>query len=126
MVRSLACRGLGSLGYAVLEASSGVQALRIITEAARPVHLVISDVVMPEMGGRELGQRLSLLEPNLPILYMSGYTGEDVVRRGLLEAGSPFLQKPFSTDALGRQAREMLDAAAAGNPPGRARAETPT
>jgi two-component system cell cycle sensor histidine kinase/response regulator CckA len=114
MVRSLACRGLRTLGYTVLEASNGIQALRTIAERSRPIHLVVSDVVMPEMGGRELGQRLSLLEPHLPVLYMSGYTGEDVVRRGLLDAGSPFLQKPFSADALGRKTREMLDAASAG------------
>ena len=125
MVRSLACRGLRSLGYSVLEATNGTQALRIIAEAAQPIHLVVSDVVMPEMGGRELGQRLSLLEPNLPILYMSGYTGEDVVRRGLLEAGAPFLQKPFSTDALGRKSRSMLDSDRPGRQPARANAGTP-
>ena len=113
MVRSLACRSLRSLGYTVLEAQQGNQALRVILERPQPIHLVVSDVVMPEMGGRELGQRMSLIEPRLPILYMSGYTGEDVVRRGLLEAGSPFLQKPFSADALGRKVREMLDQVAA-------------
>ena len=124
MVRSLACRGLRSLGYTVLEAANGSQALRIIAERARPIHLVVSDVVMPEVGGRELGQRLSLVEPGLPILYMSGYTGEDVVRRGLLEAGSPFLQKPFNNEALGRKAREMLDAAAAASAQPQVKAET--
>jgi CheY-like chemotaxis protein len=113
MVRALACRSLRSLGYTVLEATNGKQALRALIERSQPIHLVVSDVVMPEMGGRELGQRMSLLEPKLPILYMSGYTGEDVVRRGLLEAGSPFLQKPFSAEALGRKARDMLDQLAA-------------
>jgi CheY-like chemotaxis protein len=107
-----------------VEAVNGIQALRMIAEGAHPIHLVVSDVVMPEMGGRELGQRLSLLEPGLPVLYMSGYTGEDVVRRGLLEAGSPFLQKPFSTEALGRKTREMLDAAA-GAEQARLKAKTP-
>ena len=97
----------------------------LIAEGARPIHLVVSDVVMPEMGGRELGQRLSLLEPTLQILYMSGYTGEDVVRRGLLEAGSPFLQKPFSTEALGRKSREMLDAPIAATRQARLKAQTP-
>jgi PAS domain S-box-containing protein len=112
MVRSLACRGLRALGYTLLEAGNGTQALRILAERAMEIDLVVSDVVMPEMGGRELGQRLQLLEPALPILFMSGYTGEDVIRRGLLEAGSPFLQKPFSTDALARKVREMLDGVA--------------
>ena len=124
MVRSLACRGLRSLGYTVLEATNGKEALRSISERSVPIHLVVSDVVMPGMGGRELGQRLSLLEPHLPLLYMSGYTGEDVVRRGLLEAGSPFLQKPFITEALGRKVREMLDHRAAGAAP-RSGAEAP-
>jgi two-component system cell cycle sensor histidine kinase/response regulator CckA len=126
MVRLLSCRGLRSLGYTVLEATNGTQALRLIAESSRPIHLVVSDVVMPEMGGREMGQRLSLLEPALPILYMSGYTGEDVVRRGLLEAGAPFLQKPFSTEALARKTREMLDAISAAAPPARSKAETST
>ena len=116
MVRSLACRSLLSLGYTVLEANNGTQALRAIMERSQPIHLVVSDVVMPEMGGRELGQRMCLIDPRLPILYMSGYTGEDVVRRGLLEAGSPFLQKPFSAEALGRKVREMLDHLEASRP----------
>jgi PAS domain S-box-containing protein len=116
MVRTLACRSLRALGYTVLEVANGNQALRAIMERTQPIHLVVSDVVMPEMGGRELGQRLSLVVPGLPVLYMSGYTGEDVVRRGLLEAGSPFLQKPFSTEALGQKVREMLDALAASHP----------
>ena len=117
MVRTLACRSLRALGYTVLEVANGNQALRAIMERTQPIHLVVSDVVMPEMGGRELGQRMSLVVPGLPVLYMSGYTGEDVVRRGLLEAGSPFLQKPFSTEALGQKVREMLDALAASHPP---------
>ena len=116
VVRSLACRGLRFLGYSVLEAENGLQALRCLAESARPIDLVISDVVMPGMSGRELGQRLFLLDPQLPVLYMSGYTGEDVVRRGLLDAEAPFLQKPFSTEDLGRKAREMLDQRAAFRP----------
>jgi PAS domain S-box-containing protein len=113
MVRSLACRALRSLGYSVLEAGNGLQALRCIAESSRSIDLVLSDVVMPEMGGRELGQRLSLFEPQLPVLYMSGYTGEDIIRRGLLDATAPFQQKPFTTESLGRKVREMLDQRAA-------------
>jgi two-component system cell cycle sensor histidine kinase/response regulator CckA len=75
------------------------------------VALVISDVVMPEMGGRELGRRLASLRPSLPVLYISGYTGEDVTQRGLLEPGAPFQQKPFAPEELARKVREMLDAA---------------
>jgi two-component system, cell cycle sensor histidine kinase and response regulator CckA len=113
MVRSLACRGLRTLGYTVLEAANGLQAIHCINEGGRSIDLVISDVVMPEMGGRELGQRLSLLDPTLPVLYMSGYTGEDVVRRGLLDPDAAFQQKPFTTEGLGRKVREMLDQRAA-------------
>jgi PAS domain S-box-containing protein len=116
MVRSLACRGLRSLGYTLLEAANGTQALRCLSQLKQPVQLVISDVVMPEMGGRDLGQRLALLHPELPVLYTSGYTGEDVVRRGLLDAGVPFLQKPFTTETLARKVREMLDQPPQKNP----------
>jgi CheY-like chemotaxis protein len=73
------------------------------------IDLVVSDVVMPEVGGRELAARLALLEPALPVLYMSGYTGEDVVQRGLMDAGAPFQQKPFTSDGLARAVRELLD-----------------
>ena len=72
--------------------------------------LVISDVVMPEMGGRELGRAWPSLEPALPVLYISGYTGDDVMQRGLLEPGAPFQQKPFAPEELARKVREMLDA----------------
>jgi two-component system cell cycle sensor histidine kinase/response regulator CckA len=109
VVRKLACRGLRDHGYNVVEASNGAQALRYIREHPQAVDLVISDVVMPEVGGRELGQRLATLDPDLPILYMSGYTGEDVVQRGLLDPGAPFQQKPFTPAGLALKVRQMLD-----------------
>ena len=109
MVRSLASRGLRDQGYQVIEAANGSLALRILQESPR-VDLVISDVVMPEMGGRELGRQLAQLDPSLPVLYMSGYTGEDVIQRGLLDPGSLFQRKPFSPDELARKVREILDA----------------
>ena len=83
--------------------------MRYVREHPETVDLVISDVVMPEMGGRELGQSLASTDPGLPILYMSGYTGEDVVQRGLLDAGSPFQQKPFTPAGLAIKVRSMLD-----------------
>jgi CheY-like chemotaxis protein len=67
---------------------------------------------MPEMGGRELARRLAALRPSLPVLFISGYTGEDVIQRGLLDPGATFLQKPFTPDGLARKVREMLDATA--------------
>jgi PAS domain S-box-containing protein len=115
MVRELASRGLREHGYTVIEARHGVDALRQL-EFRSEVDLVISDVVMPEMGGRELGRRLASLRPSLPVLYMSGYTGEDVTERGLLEPGAPFQQKPFAPEELARAVREMLDAARARAP----------
>ncbi|MGZ8398739.1 MAG: PAS domain S-box protein [Gemmatimonadales bacterium] len=110
VVRNLACRGLREHGYSVLEARNGVQALQYIEQNLGTIDLVISDVVMPEMGGREFGESLSRVEPALPVLFMSGYTGEDVVQRGLLEPGAPFQQKPFTPAGLAIKIRAMLDA----------------
>jgi two-component system cell cycle sensor histidine kinase/response regulator CckA len=109
VVRNLASRGLTDHGYAVVQAKNGAEALHYVQEHPGTVDLVISDVVMPEMGGREFGRHLALFEPELPILYMSGYTGEDVVQRGLLDPGAPFQQKPFTPVTLAAKVRAMLD-----------------
>jgi two-component system, cell cycle sensor histidine kinase and response regulator CckA len=109
VVRNLAIRGLRDHGYTVIEARNGVEALDYLKRYPGSIDLAICDVVMPEMGGREFGQRLALLEPDLPILFMSGYTGEDVVQRGLLDPGSPFQQKPFTPGTLATKVRSMLD-----------------
>jgi two-component system, cell cycle sensor histidine kinase and response regulator CckA len=109
VVRNLAARGLRDQGYSVVEARDGVQALQFIEQHLGAIDLVISDVVMPGMGGREFGQQLARLEPTLPVLFMSGYTGEDVVQRGLLEPGAPFQQKPFTPASLAVKVRAMLD-----------------
>ena len=109
VVRALACRGLREQGYTVVEARHGREALERVSEGRHAIDLVISDVVMPELSGRELGARLAALRPELPILYMSGYTGDDVIQRGLLEPGVPFQQKPFTPEGLARKVRVMLD-----------------
>jgi PAS domain S-box-containing protein len=109
VVRSMACRGLREHGYTVLEARNGAEALALVEENPGSIHLVVSDVVMPEVGGRELAARLIVLDPTLPVLYISGYTGEDVVQRGLMDADAPFQQKPFTPDGLARSVRELLD-----------------
>jgi CheY-like chemotaxis protein len=114
LVRALASRSLRERGYRVVEARQGVDALRQLEEAPSGVDLVITDVVMPEMGGRELARRLAALRPSLPVLFISGYTGEDVIQRGLLDPGAPFQQKPFTPDGLARKVREMLDTVPAG------------
>jgi CheY-like chemotaxis protein len=93
-----------------VEARTSGEALAYVQENPSGVHLVLSDVVMPAMGGRELSQRLARVAPALPVLFMSGYTGEDVVQRGLLDASAPFEQKPFSPEGLARKVREILDA----------------
>ena len=113
VVRALACRGLREQGYTVLEAKHGLEALERVERDRAPIDLVISDVVMPELSGRELGTRLAVLRPQLLVLYMSGYTGDDVIQRGLLEPGVPFQQKPFTPEGLARKVREMLDSRAA-------------
>jgi PAS domain S-box-containing protein len=113
LVRSLACRALREHGYSVLEARHGADAIRQLQSRPSGIDLVITDVVMPEMGGRELGRRLKAMRPSLPVLFMSGYTGEDVIQRGLMDADAPFQQKPFAPDGLARKVRAMLDEARA-------------
>jgi CheY-like chemotaxis protein len=109
IVRHLASRGLRDHGYTVIDAKNGADAFQYIQEHPGTVDLVLSDVVMPEMGGRELAQSLALSDPDLPILFMSGYTGDDVVQRGLLDPGAPFQQKPFTPAALALKVRSLLD-----------------
>ncbi len=113
VVLALACRCLRERGYSVLEARTGREALERLDRDHR-IDLIISDVVMPDLGGRELGSRLAALRPDLSILYMSGYTGDYVIQRGLLEPGVPFQQKPFTAESLVRTVRELLDRRDAG------------
>ncbi len=109
VVRLLASRGLREHGYRVVEARNGAEALAYLEAHPGTVDLVISDVVMPEVGGRELGRRVARLDRGVPVLYISGYTGDDVIQRGLLDPGAPFQQKPFTPMTLARTVREMLD-----------------
>jgi two-component system, cell cycle sensor histidine kinase and response regulator CckA len=109
-VRRMAGRALTAQGYSVLEAEHGADALEVLARADGPVDLVLTDVVMPILNGRELAERLAAERPQLRILFMSGYTDDDVVRRGLLDPGAPFLQKPFVPADLARKVREVLDA----------------
>ena len=108
-VRRMAGRALAAQGYTVLEAENGAEALAILARTEGPVDLVVTDVVMPILNGRELSERLAAERPGLPVLFMSGYTDDDVIRRGLLDPGAPFLQKPFMAVDLGRKVREVLD-----------------
>jgi two-component system cell cycle sensor histidine kinase/response regulator CckA len=107
MVRGLTVRTLSDLGYHCLEADSAAEALALIDAGVEP-DLVITDVVMPEISGAVLGERLALLRPRLLVLYTSGFSDEDVIGRGLLRTGRPFLQKPFAPAELARKVREVL------------------
>ena len=108
-VREVVREILEMSGYHILEARNGAEALEISQRHEGPIHLMVTDVVMPQMSGRELAQRLAPLRPEMRVLYMSGYTDDAIVRLGVLEAGTAFLSKPFTPDALGAKVREVLD-----------------
>ena len=109
-VRKLAVQVLKQQGYAVFEASHGEEAMKVAQEHAEEgIDLLLTDVVMPGMSGRELAQKLGFLLPKMKVLYMSGYTDDAIVRHGVLEGGVNYLQKPFTLDSLARKVREVLD-----------------
>jgi two-component system cell cycle sensor histidine kinase/response regulator CckA len=108
-VRALACRILRGGGYEVLEAADGIEAVRISEEHSGEIKLVLTDVIMPGMGGKDLIARLRTARPNIKALYVSGYTDNSIVHHGMLESGVAFLQKPFTSDRLARKIREVLD-----------------
>lgn len=108
-VRRLTQRILLDAGYKVLAARSGPEALEMMDSAGRAVDLVLTDVVMPELGGRELVDRLRLVSPDIAAIYMSGYTDDDMLRRGMLDPSMEFLQKPFTAAALTKLLRTVLD-----------------
>ena len=108
-LRALTRQALEEHGYLVLEARHGREALEMARTHGGPIHLLVTDVVMPELGGRPLAEQLPLLHHGLRVLFMSGYTTDTVVRHGVLEAGIAFLQKPFTVEALTRKVREALD-----------------
>jgi CheY-like chemotaxis protein len=106
-VRRLACRMLTWTGYQALEASHGREAIATIEQHAGGVHLVLTDIKMPGMNGRELGRHVEQRWPGKPILYMSGFASE-VFEGGLLEPGAPFLSKPFTQEDLAQKVRGLL------------------
>jgi two-component system cell cycle sensor histidine kinase/response regulator CckA len=109
-VRSLTREVLEKYGYRVLEAANGEEALKVAEQHEGPLHLLLSDVVMPRMGGPELAQALLAKRPSVKVLYMSGYTDHPMVRRGVVNAGVAFLQKPFTPTVLVSRVREVLEA----------------
>jgi two-component system, cell cycle sensor histidine kinase and response regulator CckA len=109
VVRRLARLALEMQGYAVLEVSSGADALRAAEGHAGPIHLLVTDVVMPDLGGRELANAVRARRQGVKVLFMSGYTDDAVVRYGVSEDGDAFLQKPFTPLVLARKVRAVLD-----------------
>src|SRR5205823_5667963 len=108
-VRALAHRILRSSGYNVLDARHGEEALEVAGRYEGKIDLLLTDVVMPQLGGRRLAECLKPLRPDVKALYMSGYTDDAVIRHGILEAETAFIQKPFSPRTLLSKVREVLD-----------------
>ena len=107
-LRDLVCRTLRAEGYQTLEAAHGGEALEIVESGPDTIDLVVTDVVMPGMDGRELGRRLARSRPTLPILYMSAYEVNDIFQRGSQRGSAPFLQKPFPRDGLISSVEQLL------------------
>ncbi|PYV38761.1 MAG: histidine kinase [Acidobacteria bacterium] len=109
VVRQIARVFLERRGYKVLEATHGGEGLTLCKKHQEPIDLLLTDIVMPEMGGRELAEQAKLLHPEMRVLFMSGYTDDILIREGIKLQGTPFLQKPFALQALARMVREVLD-----------------
>jgi two-component system, cell cycle sensor histidine kinase and response regulator CckA len=108
-LRVLTRRILESAGYTVIEAANGTDALAALEAHDGVVHLLLTDVVMPKMNGRELAGRVAALRPGIKVIFASGYTDDAILRHGVLDAGSPFISKPYTPTELKRRVREVLD-----------------
>lgn len=108
-VKEFACRVLNEYGYNTICASNGEQALNLLKETTEKIDLVITDLIMPKMSGKELAEKLISLSPNIKILFASGYTDNHIVHSGVLEEGINFIQKPYSAKALVGKVRQVLD-----------------
>jgi CheY-like chemotaxis protein len=108
MVRDLFRDILVEAGYRVLEAPSGVDALDLVARHPEPIHLMVTDVIMPGMGGGELVRRMAEVRPEVKVLYVSGYNDDVLVRRGVIDSGVSFLQKPCMPDELTSLVRSIL------------------
>lgn len=109
LVRELSKKILENCGYKVVEATDGTEALALCMRPEHRFDLLVTDVVMPKMSGRQLVQNLETVRPDLKVLFMSGYTDDSIVRHGVIESGQHFIQKPFTFNAFAGKVREMLD-----------------
>lgn len=109
-LRNLGRKILELQGYKILDAENGIEALKVSEEYEGQIHLMLTDVVMPKMGGRELEERLHPVRPEMKVVYMSGYPDETIVHHGVVKPGIEFLQKPLGSESLKRKIREVLDA----------------
>jgi CheY-like chemotaxis protein len=108
-LRKLACKVLQQHGYRILEAQNGEEALQVCEEHDDVIHLLVTDVVMPAISGRELAHRMQTLQPEIKVIYMSGYPDKTISHYGVLEPGMNFIEKPFSPERLVHKVREVLD-----------------
>jgi len=122
-VRQLAAAMLRRQGYRVIEAEDGAEALSIAERHEGPIEMLVTDVVMPQMNGCQLAQRLQSTRPTMKVLYVSGYADSALLPAGIVRNGLPILEKPFTTDELARGVRELLDQDSAVLPPGKCRSD---
>ena len=108
-VRNLTSRILRGRGYTVLEASNGKEAMNVIREHGKNIHLIVTDVVMPGMSGKDLVSQLKMAQPSIKALYVSGYADNAIVNHGMLDSNVAFLQKPFTVESLARKVREVIN-----------------
>lgn len=108
-LRTLICETLERFGYRVLLAADGKEAVRLSEQCNGPIHLLIADVVMPRMSGREVAEHVTVARPKIEVLYVSGYTDDAIIQRGAIGPGKAFLQKPFTPAALARKVRQILE-----------------
>ena len=108
MVRRLAARMLLQLGYKVLEARDGHEAVKLLQRGPQRIAVVLTDLAMPGIGGRRLGETIASCWPQVQVLYMSGFPAQRMVNEGALDPSHPFIQKPFTSEQLGRKVRDLL------------------
>jgi len=109
-VRTVARSILRGAGYVVLDVSNGGEALLVCEQHEAKIDLLLTDVVLPRMGGRQIAQRLSAMRPEMKVLFMSGYTDDTILQHGVLDAGVTYLQKPLTPASLTAKVRQVLDA----------------